>query len=335
MNIQFHTENPSIHSAVRSFVKEWKNERSYFEVYTSGSTGKPKKIRIQKSYARASAQMTGKYLDFKRGMHALLCLSPETIAGKMMLVRAFEWELHLHVVSPSATPFESVDSSIDFVAMVPYQVQQTLESNPGAFRKGQHVIIGGGPVSSRLEAKIKKLPATCFHTFGMTETITHIALRNISKEKKSFELLENVSGSVQDGRLVISAPHLGIEQLVTNDCVTFENEREFTWLGRLDFVVNSGGVKIHPELVESQLASLLSTPFFTIGIDDEMLGQKLVLCVESQPFEISKNRMQALLPKYCVPKTVFFYDSFEYTQSDKINRLATLAKEAQYETAVL
>lgn len=335
MDLRFHTDNKAIQASISSFLEDWQNDLPYFEVNTSGSTGTPKTIQIQKKFAVASAQMTGKYLGLKSGMNALLCLSPETIAGKMMIVRAIELDLTLHAVAPSATPFQSAVSSIDFVAMVPYQMQQSISQDVHVFRPGMKIIIGGGPISAKLEQEIQQLHSQCFHTFGMTETITHIALRDITNKKSSFELLEGVSATSNDGRLCISAPHLGVNELTTNDCVNIENDRNFTWLGRLDFVVNSGGVKIHPEEVEGKLANEWGIPYFTIGIDDEFLGQKLALCVESQPFPITKKSLEQILPKYHLPKVVYFYERFEYTKSDKINRLATIANIDRHEASLL
>ncbi|GAB5418522.1 MAG: AMP-binding protein [Crocinitomicaceae bacterium] len=335
MDLRFHTDNKAFQASIHSFVKEWNDDLPYFEVNTSGSTGKPKTIQIQKEYALASARMTGAYLNLCEGMHALLCLSPETIAGKMMLVRAMELNLTLHIVNPSSQPFDGLTAPIDFVALVPYQMQQTLEHQSSVFHQDMRVIIGGGPVSQKLEKEIQSLPAQCFHTFGMTETITHIALRDLTNGKKSFALLDGVTAEENDGRLVISAPHLGIHCLSTNDCVTMEGDRAFQWLGRMDFVINSGGIKIHPEIVDEKLASILDVPYFTIGVEDEKLGQKMVLCVESQPFLLSKSSLENLLPKYHLPKDIYFYDHFQYTKSDKINRLATIANPDRHEAPIL
>lgn len=335
MDLRFHTDNAALKATVTSFLEQWNTDRPYFEVKTSGSTGKPKTIRIQKKHAKASARMTGAYLGLSSGQNALLCLSPDTIAGKMMIIRAIEWDLTLHVVTPSSNPFEKIMTPIDFVAMVPYQMAQTIQMSPDAFHKDQKIIIGGGPVNAELTAQIQELSSQCFHTFGMTETITHIALKDLSNGKKSFELLGGVTANQIEGRLQISAPHLGVENLSTNDCVTFLNDREFIWQGRLDFVVNSGGVKIHPEEVEFKLSKLWSAPFFVIGVPDQQLGEKLVLCIESVPFPIEKSAIQELLPKFHVPKKVYFFERFEYTKSDKINRLATIANTKRDEAPLL
>lgn len=335
MQLHFHTDDPAIKESVHSFVDQWNSSDDFFQVNTSGSTGTPKTINILKLHARSSARMTGSFFGFYAGQNALLCLSPDTIAGKMMIARALEWNLNLHVVLPSATPLKDVTRRMDFVAMVPYQVQRSIIESPDAFHDRMQLIIGGGPISPALEKQIQKLPCQAYHTFGMTETISHIALRNITKKSSRFRLLNGVTAEIEEGKLQISAPHLGVENLITNDCVAFFGEREFEWLGRMDFVVNSGGVKIHPEEVERTIAPLINANFFVIGIPDEQLGERLVLCVESKQIPIKKKDLEAVLPKYHVPGKVYFYNEFAYTKSDKINRLATLANEKRDEQSLL
>ncbi|XOV68149.1 MAG: AMP-binding protein [Fluviicola sp.] len=335
MQLHFHTDDQNIRDSVEAFVEQWNNSDDFFQVKTSGSTGKPKTIHILKSHARASANMTGSFLGLYKNLNALLCLSPETIAGKMMIVRALEWKLHLHVVAPSSDPFENIKKRMHFVAMVPYQVLRTIENSSEKFHEHMQLIIGGGPIAPTLEKQIQALPCTAYHTFGMTETISHIALRNISLQSKRFRLLTGVTAKIVHGKMHITAPHLGVKDLVTNDSVEFYGDREFEWRGRLDFVINSGGIKIHPEEVEDKLSQLFDVPFFVVGIPDDQLGEKLVLCLESAPFPISKKELETLLPKYHVPRSVFFFPEFVYTKSGKINRFATLACEKRNEQSLL
>lgn len=335
MQLHFHTEDTSIRESVNSFLKQWNSDEDFMQVKTSGSTGSPKSIHILKEHARSSARMTGSFLGLYSGQRALLCLSPDTIAGKMMIIRAIEWDLNLHIVRPSANPFKDITHSMDFVAMVPYQVQHTINEKSEVFDNRMKLIVGGGPISETLEKQLQKLPCQTYHTFGMTETISHIALRDVTKKSKKFRLLNGVSASIVDGRLQISAPHLGVDNLTTNDCVEFFGQRDFEWKGRLDFVINSGGIKIHPEEVEILLGEVIDSNFFVIGIPDHSLGERLVVCVESKKFSIKKKTLESLLPKYHVPSLAYFYDEFTYTKSGKINRLATLANLNRNEEQIL
>jgi O-succinylbenzoic acid--CoA ligase len=335
VNLTFHTDNQELQASVRAFVSEWTNEVSFFEVKTSGSTGNPKTIQIQKDHARASAQMTGQFLNINKSLSALLCLSPDTIAGKMMLVRAMEFDWNLHIVAPTSNPFKELDTPIHFAAMVPLQVEKVLNENSERFTENMKVIIGGGPISKGLEDRILTTSAMMYHTFGMTETISHIALRHIQPDSTAFSVLPGIRIREVDGRLEISAPKLGVSELITNDCIELNGPESFIWKGRADFTINSGGIKIHPEEIERKLASAIPHPFFITGMPDTTLGQKVVLCIESEYYPISKPNLKQYLSKYHIPKSLYFFKSFCYTKSDKINRLKTLETKNYDEVPLL
>lgn len=335
MDVTFHTQNQALITSVTSFIAAWNDETPYIEVKTSGSTGAPKTIRIHKEHARASARMTGEYLEFKAGQQSLLCLSPDTIAGKMMMVRSLEFGMHLHVVATSSNPFEHITSPVDFAAMVPLQLEHAIDHTPQALHSSLQVIVGGGPISPELEKKAAELPSHIYHSFGMTETISHFALRSISSKDTRFVALPGVQLSEVNGQLKVTAKHLGVLNLVTNDCITLINKREFTWHGRTDFVINSGGVKIHPEEVEKCLSDLIHAPFFIAGVLDTRLGEKVVLCIESETYPIQKETLLEILPKYHVPKSIYFFSSFQRTKSDKINRPSTIAAGEFHEESLL
>lgn len=335
MKLNFKTENPELITAVESFIEDWNSPSDSFSVKTSGSTGVPKVIQINKKCARASALTTCEYLDLKSNQNALLCLSPNTIAGKMMIIRSLVRNLNLIVVEPTSTPLDSLDEQLDFIAMVPMQMRQTINKNLEKLKRGQKIIIGGGPISTDLDREIRELPVLAYHTFGMSETISHVAMRNISAGDQFFEAVPNVSFESKDGELIIQAPHLGIGALKTNDAVELIDPQHFRWLGRTDFVINSGGVKLHPEEIEQQLSNLISQPFFISGVKDELLGEKVILCIESSPLNLEKSSFDEVLNKYQVPKSIYYFDSFIYTDSKKVNRLKTLSATPFYEKQVL
>lgn len=335
MRIHFHTNETTIQDAVHAFVREWHSDLSYFEVATSGSTGTPKIIRIEKKYARTSAETTCTFLGLKPGQQALLCLSPETIAGKMMIVRSIVSDMDLHVVQPSAQPFESIRESIDFVAVVPYQLLNIVEKAPEALSGALKVIVGGGPVSPSLEVQLSGFSASIYHTFGMTETISHIAMRDLKAPRSPFKTMPGVTVQTEEDCLVIAAPHLGINSLRTNDCIEWIDSNTFKWIGRSDFVINSGGIKIHPEQVEKALAPLIQTPFFIAGVPDEALGEKAVLCIEASSEFPSKEVLQQHLSPYHLPKATYVFTSFSRTNSGKVNRIVTLKEQAFDEKPIL
>ncbi len=330
MKIRFETNNPELIEAVQAFMVEWNNNSEVIVVQTSGSTGIPKTIEIEKKYMIASANMTGEFLKLKAGDTALLCLSPSTIAGKMMIVRSIVLGLDLVVTDVSGRALKKLTEEVDFTAMVPFQVEQSLKD----LKKVKKLIIGGAPISLALWKRIAESNVEAFQTFGMTETISHIALRKIELPESGYIPLNGVEIDSQNDCLVITAPQLRVHQLITNDIVNINKDGSFIWLGRADFVINSGGVKIHPEQVEKQLSQLIAQPFFSFGIEDDSLGQKHVLCIEGN-FQIDKDKMMRVLENYHVPKEVYFFDTFEYTTSGKINRLKTIERRANAKKQVL
>lgn len=321
MNLEFRTTNSEIEANVRSFLNDWESIDS-FTVKTSGSTGTPKEIVISKEHAIASALKTINFFGLKPGNKALLCLSTETIAGKMMLVRAIVGDLHLIVTDVTSTPLKAIekDESVEFSAMVPMQVQQSLAENDGKLNQIERIIIGGAPISTGLEESIIKAKINAYQTFGMTETISHIALRKIDKENSIYNAVDNTSFSLgEDDNLIINSPDIGIHGLETNDIVELVSETEFRWLARKDRVINSGGVKLFPELIESKIKS--KTPFFIASLSDPILGEKVILCVQGDDFD---NSLLATLTRFEKPKEIYFVQTFNYTESNKIDRISTL-----------
>ena len=282
-----------------------------------------------------SARMTGECFDLKPGNKALLCLSADYIAGKMMLVRAIVLELDLVSVEPTSIPLESLsDVDLAFAAMVPLQVSQSIANHPKALNRIDKLIIGGGAVSAQLNKRLQPLRTACFSTYGMTETITHVAIQPLNGERKSpyFHSLPGVK-IWQDDRqcLTLEAPHLNPEKIITNDVVELEGFKEFRWLGRYDNVINSGGIKLHPEHIEKALESLLDRRYFVAGIPDETLENALVLVLESDPLDthtlgLLNNTLREELERFEVPKQVLTTPSFLETETGKIRRQATLAQ---------
>ena len=303
---------------IGEFLLEWLDEDLYIEVQTSGTTGTPKVIKLKKQAMIQSALATGDFFNLRPGNSALLCLSAKYIAGKMMIVRALILGLELDTVVVDGKPL--IEKEYDFVAMVPLQVENSFDK----LDQIKKIIIGGAPVSNALAIKLQHTTVAAYETYGMTETITHIGVRKIGED--NFKTLLNVFVKKDDrGCLVINATKILEEEIVTNDGVEIISESEFKWLGRLDNVINSGGVKLFPEQIEAKLQEKITNRFFVAGIEDEKLGQKLILIIESEEKEIPSSLFD-VLDKFEKPKTVAFLSKFVVTETGKINRLGTLDK---------
>ena len=305
---------------IGKFLLEWLNNESFVLVQTSGSTGKPKKIVLQKSAMIASAKATGTFFNLQPKASALLCLSADYIAGKMMLVRAITLGLQLDTAEPNSNPLGN--KKYDFVAMVPMQVANSLNK----LHLVETLLIGGTKVSYQLSESILKTNCQAFESYGMTETISHIAIKLI--EAKEFTILPNVTISLDDRNcLVIEALELSSDKIITNDIVAILNPTQFILKGRIDNVINSGGVKIFPEEIEEKLAKFISVRFFIASLPDEKLGEKVILVIEGNPFEMEKTLFSEL-SKYQNPKEIVFIENFVETETNKINRKKTLENRA-------
>ena len=319
---------------LEEFLKEWHNDSPTVLVHTSGSTGKPKPMLVEKRRMEASARITCEFLELKLGDRALLCMSLDYIAGKMMVVRALTCGLKLISVNPCGSPEWAGD--IDFAAMVPMQVYNLLQTDEGRERlmRIRHLIIGGGAIDEALARVLIGFPNQVWSTYGMTETLSHVALRRLSGPEASewYTPFEGVSLSQTDeGCLVIDAPAVHDGLLVTNDMAEL-SEGRFRIIGRKDNVICSGGIKIQIEEVERLLKPYLAVPFMITKRADKKFGEQVVLLTESQDMDIIKVVCQKQLPKYWQPRGFLHVDSLPMTETGKparkeAERLAALAKE--------
>jgi O-succinylbenzoic acid--CoA ligase len=330
----------SISETTYQFLKEWFSESDFVIVQTSGSTGTPKPIQLKKEFMVNSALTTGAYFSLPHKTTALLCLPTAYIAGKMMLVRALVLGWHLDHVPSNSHPLQSIEKTYDFSAMVPLQVENSI----GKLSRIKKLLVGGGIVSTKLQVSLQGVSTDVFATYGMTETITHIAVKPLNNFKdipSSISSSLNISGTQHffyntlpnikiskdvNDCLVIEAPNLTQEIVFTNDVVQLISDRQFVWLGRFDTVINSGGIKLHPEIIEEKLSKLIKNRFFVAGIPDDTLGEKLILCIEGAGDEglLKKLRNGTLLSKFEIPKEIFFADAFVETATKKIQRTKTL-----------
>lgn len=356
---------------LEDFLSEWNNDSDRVLVHTSGSTGKPKPMMVEKKRMLNSARITCDFLGLKPGDSALLCMSLDYIAGKMVVVRSIERHLHLISVSPSGHPLKDinlkdangkdVNGEITFAAMVPMQVYNTLQVPEERERLThvRHLIIGGGAIDASLEKELRSFPGNIaiWSTYGMTETLSHIALRRINGDEASewYQPFDSVKISQTDeGCLVIDAPLVCAETLVTNDIVEIEpyiynkveNHEEvenhnkveklcFRIKGRKDNVICSGGIKIQIEEVEALLKPHLEKPFMIAKKKDEKFGEIAVLLTEDEDLKKVEATIRRLLSgksddsnksseskshKYWIPREYLHVEHLPLTETGKPKR---------------
>ncbi len=303
-----------------NFLKDWHSDSEIVVTKTSGSTGTPKNIELAKSAMIQSATITGQFLNLKKGNSALLCMPSLYIAGKMMLVRSIVWKLNLFCIEPSSHPLKNINQTIDFSAMTPMQVENSLD-NLYLLNK---LIVGGAQISSHLLSKLKNLPTDIYESFGMTETISHIALKKISgrEDNPLFQLMPKTKMRLDErGCLCITPPFLK-EEIITNDMVSILSKNEFEWLGRIDNVINSGGIKIFPEKVEKQLKRIIDREFIISSRKDDLLGNKVILVVAGEKIPDLEEKISRFPfeNKYEKPKEIIYIKHFDKTHTGKILR---------------
>ena len=341
---------------LEDFLSEWNNDSDTVLVHTSGSTGKPKPMMVEKKRMLNSARITCDFLGLKPGDSALLCMSLDYIAGKMVVVRSIERHLHLISVSPSGHPLKDIDlkdvngkdvnGEITFAAMVPMQVYNTLQVPEERERLThvRHLIIGGGAIDASLEKELRSLPGNIaiWSTYGMTETLSHIALRRINGDESSewYQPFDSVHISqTEEGCLVIDAPQVCAETLVTNDIVEIEpyiynkvEKLRFRIKGRKDNVICSGGIKIQIEEVETLLKPHLEKPFMLAKKKDGKFGEIAVLLTEDEDIKKVEATVRRLLSdesekssdhkkyKYWIPKEFRYVEHLPLTETGKPKR---------------
>lgn len=306
---------------MENFLEEWRNASAYVEVKTSGSTGEPKRMLVEKQRMLNSARITCDFLGLKAGDTALLCMNTAYIAGKMMVVRSIERGLRLITVEPSGHPLSGLTDQIDFAAMVPMQVYNSLQVPEEKERLMQirHLIIGGGAIDEPMEQELRSFPHAVWSTYGMTETLSHIALRRISGPEASewYTPFPTVKlSSTSEGCLVIDAPEVCAQTLTTNDIVEFSSTGAFRILGRKDNVICSGGIKIQIEEVERQLKPYVRVPYIISKRKDRKFGEIVVMLIEGDVDE-TKAICEQVLPKYHQPKVYLYVDKIPLTETGK------------------
>lgn len=339
-NLHLATPDSEFEEDTLQFIQNWMEGIDNFQLTTSGSTGSPKTIKIPRNKMEVSAKATLTALKLKEKGNALVCLNTKFIAGKMMLVRALINKMNIIAVEPSSNPLVSLDPTQEFrlTAMVPLQMETVLDSDKYKNQLDQFdvILLGGAPVSHTLQQKLQPLKSSVYATYGMTETVSHIALKhlNATMEGTYFEALDGVELGLDDrGCLTICSKLTDNKILATNDLVKLIDRSTFEWLGRFDNIINTGGIKVLSEELESQIAQVfndlqITNRFFCYGMPDEKLGQKIILVVEGSIKEADPilQQIKKKVSRFHEPKDVFTTPKFIETTTKKIQRKLTMEK---------
>lgn len=311
------------HMTLQQFIDDWNNDNDRLLVHTSGSTGAPKPLWVEKKRMEASARTTCRFLGLKAGDTALLCMPLDYIAGKMMVVRSIVAGLQLISVKPSGHPLAGLASAPTFAAMVPMQVYNSLQvpQERDLLRKTKHLIIGGGAIDEQLAKELRTFPNAVWSTYGMTETLSHIALRRLSGSEASewYSPFDGVSISTDsEGCLIINAPEVCKHPLITNDITRMSPDgKQFRIIGRRDNVICSGGIKLQIEEIEAILRPHLPHPFIITKVPDEKFGEAVVLLTTAPDLQPIRSLCSLHLSRFQTPKHFFTVPAIPTTETGK------------------
>lgn len=328
-------EQDNIHQASFQLIQDWLNNKPSFSFTTSGSTGIPKPIELSRVQMEASAQGTIEALPLTQAEHFFVCMNTAFIGGAMLIVRALMLDATITLQEPTGNPLQLIpkEHPYTFASFAPLQLFPILKNEhneQSKLNRFKNVLVGGGVIDSLLENKLVTLNVKVYHTYGMTETVSHIALKELGRQE-SFTALPGVQLKTDDRDcLAIRCAATNNEWVQTNDVVDLVNGHSFNILGRADEVINSGGIKIWPAKVEQAIRDQLGTTItnlFVYGLPDAKLGQQLIAVIETDMKNAITTlpvKLGAQLSKYEIPRQYFTLPAFCYTPTGKINKVETL-----------
>ena len=316
----FMDSDAELQAAAARFLENW-NTNAPFQIKSSGTTGLPQLHTFNKTQLTQSALASNTALQLNAQTQALLCLPLSSVGGLMLLARSVVGNFEVQLQLPSARPLQNLRQKIDFVAMVPTQLQQSLQHDLQQLKGIAKILVGGGQMSSELIAACQSAQLEVWQSYGMTETLSHVALRKVSPiEEPFFNALPGITFSSKNDCLAIHYPALQSEELVTKDIVELHNPSTFIWLGRADNAINSGGFKVIPEILEAQLDKHLDAAFFITSLADAKWGQMVAIAIEANEKPVFPDFQQIGLKAAEIPRKYALVPHFIRTETQKIKR---------------
>ncbi|MBI2257575.1 MAG: AMP-binding protein [Flavobacteriia bacterium] len=337
-NFEFLTSDQKQKMDIYTFIEEWNNDSDNIEIQTSGSTGVPKSFVFYKKHLIESAKATLRYFKSFSDYPILLCLSANTIGGKMQIIRSLVWDKKILILPLERNPIKNLNQKSSFLTLTPIQLNEILQNTPEKLDLIDKILLGAAPIDDNIYHKIQHLKTLFFQGFGMSESLSHFAIRKLNNHTKSiqsiekipYQLLEKVELIHESNDFFLTIPYLDIKNLLLSDDFELVDKNLFFWKGRKDWLINSGGYKFNPEILEKKLQDIILNPYFIIGEKNEIYHQIVTLFIEEENHQINieelKLQMYKRLKRYEIPKKIIQVGRFLYTESGKIDRLKTQNK---------
>jgi O-succinylbenzoic acid--CoA ligase len=270
------TEALKNYAAESDWVKRWNSRDSNFTFLTSGTSGSAKEILFSREQIEKSAWRTAQFFKWSDGMEVLHSLPMQYVAGRMNVLRALITKQSVWKMTPkvemTSNDFYRLEN-IEWWTLTPPMLSSFLSIEQPVLTKAK-LLVGGAPVVQSLIDKAQGVGNEIWESYGAAETLTHIALRKLNGNDKSkgFKPLHGVSIKMTEQGMAIDDGFLG-NAVVTSDLGTWINDKEFIVEGRIDDIINSGGVKINPLEVEKIIHQHMKEAGFVKGSKDDRWGQ--------------------------------------------------------------
>ena len=300
---------------------------------TSGTTSNPKPVELSFQAMSSSANSLYRAADLDDSARWLCCLPPYYIAGLAVIARS--WIKEVPVSFHNTFDLEKVSNeinsnSVDAISLIPNQLKQLLDANVD-LSKLQTILVGGSSVDFNLQNTVLNLGLNVHFTYGLTETFGGICLDHKLFDNTEAEIVNGqiylrsgsmMSGYRHDQRLTFhKLTHDG--WFATGDLGTYENNI-LNVTGRIDDLINSGGIKIEPLLIEKAMQSIGYNQAIVVATPHNKLGQCLTVVFNNKS-DISgikkiRDELRPLLPSTHLPIRIAISNKFDGNTSAKINR---------------
>ncbi|BAU94854.1 O-succinylbenzoic acid--CoA ligase [Corynebacterium suranareeae] len=305
---------------------------------TSGSTGTPKGAQLTPLNLVSSADATHQFLGGEGQW--LLAMPAHHIAGMQVLIRSLiagveplaidlSTGFHIDDFATAAAELKNTGDRI-YTSLTPMQLLKAMNSLPGieALKLFDAILVGGAALSKQALTSAKKLGISIVTTYGSSETSGGCIYGG--------KPIPSAKVRLRNDRIELGGPMIAQGYRNAPNHPDFANEGWFTTsdagelrdgilsvTGRVDAIIDSGGLKLHPEVLERAIADIKGvTAACVVGIPDPRLGQAIVAVYSGSisPSEVIEGLDD--LPRWQLPKRLKHLETLPSIGPGKADRRA-------------